>query len=65
MNDINHVGYYWTLNRQATRSHYGWDTLNWATSHPADWQMTVRCMKEVPKQSGDNEGYDENEDYEW
>ena len=65
MNDINHIGYYWTLNCQAIRSHFSWATLDGATSYPEDWQMTVRCMKEAPKQSGDNEGYDENEDYEW
>ena len=66
MSDLNSCGYYWTLERQCTRTHRGWDSFYmYGTSWGRDVPMSVRCMKENPKQSGNNEGYDENEDFEW
>ena len=66
MNDLYNVGYYWTLNQQYTRTHRGWTYFYmYESSWGRDVPMSIRCMKENPKQSGDNEGYKENEDYEW
>lgn len=39
------------------------DDSSWGRS--VDYLYGVRCMKESPKQTGDNEGYKENGDYEW
>jgi hypothetical protein len=65
ISDFNNVGHYWTVGRCEMRTHRGWSYFYMGDRSPLDNQRSVRCMKEAPKQSGDNEGYDENEDYEW
>ena len=65
ISDLYHIGYYWTLGCQYAQTHRGWEYIQMNYSGAVDIQLSVRCMKEAPKQSGDNEGYDENEDYEW
>ena len=66
MSDLYNVGYYWTLNQYYTRTHRGWEYFSMNESgRGLDVPMSVRCMRENSKQSGDNEGYKENEDYEW
>ena len=65
MSDYNYKGHYWTLQSSQTVTYYGWDSFSTGQWGALDVQQSVRCMKEDPKQSGDNEGYKENEDYEW
>jgi hypothetical protein len=42
-----------------------WDRLPYDGSTDVDYMMSVRCMKDDPDKTGDNEDYTEGDDYEW
>ena len=66
MSNLYNIGYYRTLNQQYTETYRGMTSFPMSESYyNCDVPMSIRCMKENPKQTGDNEGYKENEDYEW
>ena len=65
----NNEGRCWSAN-EARRLYFRYESERYTVQHTGysdswSWGFPVRCMKEDPKQSGDNEGYKENEDYEW